>query len=107
MRYSDDGNMSVDYGYFGRFPNPLNPKSRVVIVHGIHTFGVLGAVLSFSDRNRSENTVRNLVRKIGSTQFFESILTVEVVKGVVIVTDPKDIVVRSVGPAEKTNLKHL
>ena len=32
-----------DIGYFARFPNPLNEESRVVLVNGIHTTGVLGA----------------------------------------------------------------
>ena len=31
-----------DYGYFVRVPNPHNDSSIVVLVHGIHTAGVVG-----------------------------------------------------------------
>lgn len=40
-----------DVGYFGWFLNPFNRNNRVVMCHGCHTFGTLGASLAFSDNN--------------------------------------------------------
>lgn len=58
------GKMVKDYGYFARFPNPVNPKSSVILVHGIHTFGVLGAAKAFSDHPSAQGNIRKLMRKL-------------------------------------------
>jgi hypothetical protein len=58
------GNKTIkDYGYFARFPNPLNPRSSVVLVHGIHTFGVLGAAKAFSDHPSAQGNIRKVLHK--------------------------------------------
>lgn len=44
---SDHFNLRRDYGYFARFPNPLNEHSTVILINGIHTTGVLGAAKAF------------------------------------------------------------
>lgn len=54
----------MDYGYFARFPNPFNPTSSVVLLHGIHTFGVLGAAKVFSDHPSAQNNIRQLLKKL-------------------------------------------
>lgn len=53
-----------DYGYFARFPNPLNPKSSVILIHGIHTFGVLGAAKAFSDHPSAQGNIRTVMKKL-------------------------------------------
>ena len=53
-----------DYGYFARFPNPLNPKTSVILIHGIHTFGVLGAAKAFSDHPSAQINIRNAMKKL-------------------------------------------
>ena len=56
------GNKTVlDYGYFARFPNPFNPRSSVVLIHGIHTFGVLGAAKAFSDHPSAQVNIKNVL----------------------------------------------
>jgi hypothetical protein len=59
-----NGNKTVkDYGYFARFPNPLNPRTSVVLIHGIHTFGVLGAAKAFSDHPSAQGNIRKVLKK--------------------------------------------
>jgi hypothetical protein len=59
------GNKTVmDWGYFARFPNPLNPRASVVLVHGIHTFGVLGAAKAFSDHPSAQGNIRKVMKKL-------------------------------------------
>ena len=53
-----------DYGYFARFPNPFNPKSSVILIHGIHTFGVLGAAKAFSDHPSAQGNIRKVMKKL-------------------------------------------
>lgn len=59
------GNKTVkDWGYFARFPNPLNPRASVVLIHGIHTFGVLGAAKAFSDHPSAQENIRKVMKKL-------------------------------------------
>lgn len=53
-----------DYGYFARFPNPLNPRASIVLIHGIHTFGVLGAAKAFSDMPSAQGNIRKVMQKL-------------------------------------------
>lgn len=53
-----------DYGYFARFPNPFNTNSTVVLIHGIHTFGVLGASKAFSDHPSAQGNIRKVLKKL-------------------------------------------
>jgi hypothetical protein len=53
-----------DYGYYARFPNPFNPNSTVVLIHGIHTFGVLGAAKAFSDHPSAQGNIRKVLKTL-------------------------------------------
>jgi hypothetical protein len=53
-----------DYGYYARFPNPFNPKSTVILINGIHTFGVLGAAKAFSDHPSAQGNIRKVLKKL-------------------------------------------
>lgn len=46
-----DGILKKDVGFFGWFLNPFNRENRVVMCHGCHTFGTLGASIVFADNN--------------------------------------------------------
>jgi hypothetical protein len=52
-----------DFGYFARFPNPFNSKYSVVLINGIHTFGVLGASKAFSDHPSAQGNIKKLLTK--------------------------------------------
>lgn len=58
------GRIVKDYGYFARFPNPFNPNTSVILIHGIHTFGVLGAAKAFSDHPSAQGNIKKLLKKL-------------------------------------------
>lgn len=54
---------SRDFGYFERIPNPHNPKSRVIMIGGCHTIGVVGAVKAFSMAESDDGKIPAMVLK--------------------------------------------
>ena len=80
---SEGGAMRRDHGYFARFRNPYNPDSTVVLIHGIHTLGVLGAARAFSDQTASLDNVEWALGRLGYDPRFESWFPVGVTGGVV------------------------
>ena len=86
------GNKTVmDWGYFARFPNPLNPRTSVVLVHGIHTFGVLGAAKAFSDHPSAQGNIRKVIEKLNLDDIkqasFECFFPVDVLQQSVVCPD--------------------
>ena len=85
------GKVVKDYGYFARFPNPFNPKSSVVLVHGIHTFGVLGAAKAFSDHPSAQGNIRKVMQKLNLDDIrqasFECFFPVDVLQQSVVCPD--------------------
>jgi hypothetical protein len=85
------GKVAKDYGYFARFPNPFNPKSSVVLIHGIHTFGVLGAAKAFSDHPSAQGNIRNVMKKLNLDDIkqasFECFFPVDVLQQSVVCPD--------------------
>lgn len=86
------GNKTVkDWGYFARFPNPLNPRTSVVLVHGIHTFGVLGAAKAFSDHPAAQGNIRKVLQKLNLDDIkqasFECFFPVDVLQQSVVCPD--------------------
>lgn len=77
-----------DYGYFARFPNPLNPRTSVILINGIHTFGVLGAAKAFSDHPKAQGNIKKVLNKFGIDEIrqasFECFFKVDVIKQSVI-----------------------
>ncbi len=73
-----------DYGYFARFPNPFNPRKSVILIHGIHTFGVLGAAKVFSDHPSAQGNIRKLMKKLNLEDIthaaFECFFPVEIIQ---------------------------
>jgi hypothetical protein len=87
-----EGNKTVlDYGYFARFPNPLNPRASIVLIHGIHTFGVLGAAKAFSDHPSAQGNIRKVLKKLNLDDIkqasFECFFPVEVLQQTVACPD--------------------
>ncbi|WP_157716045.1 hypothetical protein [Roseivirga echinicomitans] len=67
-----DNRISIDYGYFARFPNPFNPKYSVVLIHGIHTFGVWGAAKAFSYHTVAHKNVKTVMEKFNLNDINDS-----------------------------------
>lgn len=85
------GKVVKDYGYFARFPNPFHPKLAVVLVHGIHTFGVLGAAKAFSDHPTAQGNIRKVMKKLNLDDIkeasFECFFPVDVLQQSVVCPD--------------------
>lgn len=86
------GNKTVkDWGYFARFQNPFNPRTSVVLVHGIHTFGVLGAAKVFSDHPSAQGNIRKVMKKLNLDDIkkasFECFFPVDILQQSVVCPD--------------------
>jgi hypothetical protein len=83
--YDDCGLMITDYGYFSAVQNPFNPQNRAIMIHGIHTLGVVGAAKAFSSEIIAEKNYQLLYEKNIETKTkvieFESFFQVDVYKG--------------------------
>jgi hypothetical protein len=76
-----------DWGCFARFINPFNPEARVTVVHGIHTYGVLGAARLFSDHPAAEPNLRLALDFAGPDAQLWAAFPVPVVGGVAMVPE--------------------
>ncbi|HZS74067.1 MAG TPA: hypothetical protein VFA69_06140 [Candidatus Nitrosotalea sp.] len=88
--YDKNQEIITDYGYFGRMQNPLNPRSTVILIHGIHTYGVLGSARAFSDHDLATKNVQTILDEIGLNPYFESWFRTDVFNGVVKIPEIKD-----------------
>lgn len=89
----DEEGSRSDFGYYSRFPNPLNRRFNVVLINGLHTLGVLGAFRGFSDHPRARANFEAVSQVVGLDAAFEAGFTVQAHKGVVVC--PDDICVKS------------
>ena len=48
-QFAEDESVKEDWGSILAAPNPNNPTARVVLLHGTHTFGTLGAAVALID----------------------------------------------------------
>lgn len=84
--YDGNGIMTSDYGYFATITNPWSKKHRIVLLHGIHTLGVLGAVKVFDDKEDAQVNL-DLLQKLGfGSDFneFECVFKVPIYKGKIV-----------------------
>ncbi|GHU13794.1 hypothetical protein FACS1894161_4070 [Spirochaetia bacterium] len=81
--------MTNDYGYFSAFQNPLLGTTRIILLHGIHTLGVLGATRIFDGCESNSIANLNLLNKYFNERpdklkyNFETFFEVKVTRGVV------------------------
>ncbi|MBE5471739.1 hypothetical protein [Mycobacteroides abscessus] len=81
----DEGDrMTRDFGVFRRFVNPFNAESAIVMVHGIHTLGVLGATKVFDGSGKSASNfalIDTRATSAGSKYEFECFFDVDILNG--------------------------
>lgn len=84
--FNSEGYLTKDYGYFARLPNPFNKDKSVVLISGIHTFGVLGSAKILSDHPNSRTNIEHLIQKLLPTSdlAFEIFFEVQVIAGEVL-----------------------
>lgn len=98
----DEFNMRRDYGYFARFPNPLNESAAVILVNGIHTAGVLGAARAFADRREALRNFHSVFNSGASPRSFECHFEVSVLHGDVRVPTISPNNIYPLGPRQPT-----
>jgi hypothetical protein len=71
----------TDYGFFLKMPNPNNKRNKLIILNGIHTYGVYGATKCFlsQDENETNISIENceeVISKVGTEPNFAVVLKV-------------------------------
>jgi len=72
----------VDYGFFLKIPNPYNPDKKLIMINGIHTYGVYGAAKCFSlydehEINIAKDNCKTVIETLGDDPHFAVIVKVE------------------------------
>jgi hypothetical protein len=70
--YDNCRHMIQDYGAYSAFQNPFHQASRIVMIHGIHTLGVLGAARAFDGEPDSRQNYDRLLEFFGSVDLIGS-----------------------------------
>jgi len=83
----EGGHCVMDYGFFAKARNPFNPSTRVFMLHGISTMGVLGASRMLGDHPAAQENVLTMIEGIGSDTDFWCIFPVYVINGVPLVPE--------------------
>jgi hypothetical protein len=79
--FSADGRLTLDWGLVLRLRNPWNVNTRVLLIQGVHTHGVLGAFRAITDPITTNTT--DLIDKIaGDDPLFAALVRVDVLDGV-------------------------
>lgn len=70
-----------DYGLFARFPNPWNKSKAIIMIGGLQTFGVLGAVQAFAMSTIGKRNVKKVLRRCADPLHFATLVPVKVSAG--------------------------
>lgn len=72
----------IDYGFFYKMPNPHNDKKKLIMINGIHTYGVYGAAKCFSLNEECEADIsisncKIIINELGDNPNFATVLEVK------------------------------
>lgn len=67
-----------DYGFFSRFPNPFNSSKKVILIGGLGTQGVLGAVEAFGNNPIGRENIRKIIDDVSENPHFLVLIPVNV-----------------------------
>lgn len=84
--YNAKGYLIKDFGYFATFKNPFYKRARIVLIHGVHTLGVMGAARVFDGDFDSQASFKIMNEILNTNSLnkeieFESIFEVDVTNG--------------------------
>lgn len=67
-KFNKDRDEVTDYGFFLKMPNPNNKSKKLIMINGIHTYGVYGVAKCFLAQDEHERNIslENCKRVIGS-----------------------------------------
>ncbi len=86
----------TDYGFFLKIPNPYNPDKKLILINGIHTYGVYGAAKCFSlydehEINIAKDNCKTVIDSLGDDPHFAVVVKVKSInKSIVIPQIRKD-----------------
>ena len=72
----------IDYGFFLKILNPYNPKKKLIMINGIHTYGVYGTAKCFSWHDEHEIEIakencRTVIDSLGNDPYFAVVVEVK------------------------------
>lgn len=72
----------IDYGFFLKIQNPHNPDKKIIMINGIHTYGVYGAAKCFSwydehEINIAKDNCKTVIDSLGDDPNFAIVVRVE------------------------------
>lgn len=79
--YDSEGAMIFDYGIVARLPNPWDHKRRLLLIHGTHTYGVLGTTLAITDSVEGRANAELISQICGQDPIFYAWCKVPVITG--------------------------
>lgn len=75
------GRVTRDYGLFARFPNPVNKSNSVIMIGGLQTFGVLGAVQAFGMNTIGKKNAERIIERCTGPPRFAALIPVDISDG--------------------------
>lgn len=79
--YDDEGRLVADYGVIMRVASPWRGDSRVLAIHGIHTYGVLGATQALTFGEPGLSNAKIIGEVCGPDPLFYGWCRIAVVRG--------------------------
>lgn len=73
------GRVHKDYGFFARFPNPLNTGNFIIMIGGLQTYGVLGAVRLFGMNAAGRRNAKTVLSRCSGNPKFCALTPIRVV----------------------------
>lgn len=72
----------TDYGFFVKMPNPYNPDKKLIMINGIHTYGVYGTAKCFSiydeyELNVAKDNCKTVIESLGDDPSFAVVVKVK------------------------------
>jgi len=78
MEFDKHKRESMDYGLFARLPNPWNEKSTMILIEGLGTRGVLGALFAFGLHATGKRNAKAVMDRLGTSSGFAVLIPVPV-----------------------------
>ena len=78
------GGIVKDYGFFLKIPNPYNETKKLIMINGIHTYGVFGGVKAFSTTDQGFKNCEQIIEKLGKDPSFCVLFDIEILNNQVI-----------------------
>jgi len=84
----------TDYGFFLKIPNPNNKNKKLIMINGIHTYGVYGTAKCFSlyddhEKDVVQNNCKKVVDKFGNDPNFAIVVEVKTINKKVVTPEIK------------------